>query len=109
MQVLRGCLDILAALQEAGVVHNALDARAFLLSSPSVPVLVDAEIAAVPGLPPPASASMQHPRDLHAAGRPSDAGSLARSLHNMLRAPGAHLNPQPYPPNPKPSALTPKP
>jgi hypothetical protein len=51
-------------------VHNSLDAGALLLAAPDVPVLADAEIAAVSGLPPPASASMRHARELHEARLP---------------------------------------
>jgi hypothetical protein len=83
-----GCLLILEALQEAGIVHNNLNAESFLVREVEedlmLPVLVDAEIAAVPGLAAPTSCSMSHAREFHAAGAPSDAYTLGRSLQKLL-------------------------
>ena len=49
-----------------------------------LPVLVGAEIAAVPGLAAPTSCSMTHAREFHLAGTPSDAYTLGRSLEKVL-------------------------
>jgi hypothetical protein len=76
-----GCLQILEGLQAAGVVHNNLNAEALLVREVDgrvVPIMVDAEIAAVPGLAAPTSCSLSHAREFHKAGAPSDAHTLGR-------------------------------
>ncbi|EKX33772.1 hypothetical protein GUITHDRAFT_120038 [Guillardia theta CCMP2712] len=82
---LHHCLNILEALQTANVIHHNLNAEVFIIRAETrAPVLVDAEIAAAPGLPAPSSASLSHSRFLHLHGRPSDCYTLGRSLERML-------------------------
>ena len=57
-----------------------------------LPVLVGAEIAAVPGLAAPTSCSMTHAREFHLAGTPSDAYTLGRSLEKVLVCVGVYLS-----------------